>query len=291
MSAAHPAESRDRHAAAPQQRLLVRRDPADVADEGLLEVERLDGLGAYRRMLAAMEERPPIAFMSWRDLVITPLVWFGLLAAAVVATFFIGPDGWLIPLVFYAVVAALTFAALKVMRMAWPLPEGTYRASTHARELYRYNLYSFLIITFLFPVFLNPLIPPPFRKLFYRLTGTRFGKGIISIGGRIADPHHLVTVEEGAIIGDDALILSHAIVLHPEHTVILRRVHIAAGAVVGAKSVVMPGVHVGERATIKAMSLVPTNTVIPAGEVWGGVPAVPQPSASDLRAERAQHAL
>jgi acetyltransferase-like isoleucine patch superfamily enzyme len=291
MSATHPAEPRDRHAAAPQQRLLVRRDPADVADESLLEVEPLDGLGAYRRMLAAMEERPPIAFMSWRDLVITPLVWFGLLALAVVATFFIGPDGWLIPLVFYAVLAALTFAALKVMRMAWPLPEGTYRASTHARELYRYNLYSFLIITFLFPVFLNPLIPPPFRKLFYRLTGTRFGKGIISIGGRIADPHHLVTVEEGAIIGDDALILPHAIVLHPEHTVILRRVHIAAGAVVGAKSVVMPGVHVGERATIKAMSLVPTNTVIPAGEVWGGVPAVPQPSASDLRAERAQHAL
>ena len=291
MRAADTAEPRDRDAAAAQERLLVGRDPADVTGEGLLEVERLDGLGAYRRMLAAMEERPPIAFMSWRDLVITPLVWFGLLALAVVATILIGPDGWLIPLVFYSVLAALTFAALKVMRTVWPLPEGTYRASTHARELYRYNLYSFLIITFLFPVFLNPLIPPPFRKLFYRLTGTRFGKGIISIGGRIADPHHLVTVEEGAIIGDDALILPHAIVLHPEHTVILRRVHIAAGAVVGAKSVLMPGVHVGERATIKAMSLVPTNTVIPPGEVWGGVPATPQPSAADLRAERAEHAL
>jgi acetyltransferase-like isoleucine patch superfamily enzyme len=229
-----------------------------------------------------MEERPPIAFMSWRDLVITPLVWFGLLAIAIVATVLIGPDGWLIPLVFYAVLAALTFAALKAMRLVSPLREGTYRASTHARELYLYNLYSFLIITFLFPIFLNPLIPPPFRKLFYRLTGTRFGKGIISIGGRIADPHHLVTVEEGAIIGDDALILPHAIVLHPEHTVILRPVRIAAGAVVGAKSVVMPGVTVGERATIKAMSLVPMGTVIAPGEVW--------PSA-DLRPERAEQAL
>jgi hypothetical protein len=80
-----------------------------------------------------MEERPPIAFMSWRDLVITPLVWFGLLAVAVVATILIGPDGWLIPLAFYAVLAALTFAALKVMRMLWPLREGTYRAGSPTR--------------------------------------------------------------------------------------------------------------------------------------------------------------
>jgi acetyltransferase-like isoleucine patch superfamily enzyme len=242
-----------------------------------------------------MDERPPIAFMSWRDLVITPFVWFGLLALAVVATVLLAraldPDALLIALVFYAVLAAATFITLKVMRVLWPLREGTYRASAHARELYLYNLYSFLIITFLFPIFLNPLIPPPFRKPFYRLTGTRFGKGIISIGGRIADPHHLVTVEEGAIIGDDALILPHAIVLHPEHTVILRRVHIGAGAVVGAKSVVMPGVRVGERATIKAMSLVPTNSIIPPGEVWGGVPAAPQPSPADLRPEREEHAL
>jgi carbonic anhydrase/acetyltransferase-like protein (isoleucine patch superfamily) len=68
-------------------------------------------------------------------------------------------------------------------------------------------------------------------------------------------------------------------------------VHIAAGAVIGAKSVVMPGVRVGERATIKAMSLVPTNSVIPPGEVWGGVPAAPQPSPADLRPEPAEQAL
>jgi acetyltransferase-like isoleucine patch superfamily enzyme len=235
-----------------------------------------------------MDEQPlgaepaaPIAFMTWRDLVITPAVWFGLLAVAVVATVAFAratdPDGVLIALVFYAVLATVTLIALKVMRSAWPLREGVYRISTHPREVYRYNLYSFLIITFLFPIFLNPVVPPPFRKLFYRLTGTRFGKGIISIGGRIADPHHLVTIEAGAIIGDDALILPHAIVLHPEHAVILRRVHIAAGAVVGAKSVVMPGVQVGERATIKAMSLVASNSIIPPGEVWGGNPARPQP--------------
>jgi acetyltransferase-like isoleucine patch superfamily enzyme len=246
------------------------------------------------------QERAPIAFMTWRDLTITPLVWFGLLGLSIALTVLfaraVEPDGVLVVLVFYAVLVALTLLTLKVMRTAWPLREGTYRASTHPREVYLYNLYSFLIITFLFPIFLNPVIPPPFRKLFYRLTGTRFGKGIVSIGGRIADPHHLVTIEEGAIIGDDALILPHAIVLHPEHTVILRPVHIAAGAVVGAKSVVMPGVRVGERATIKAMSLVSTNTIIPPGEVWGGIPArsgggAVDAGAGDLRPDRAEDPL
>ena len=46
----------------------------------------------------------------------------------------------------------------------------------------------------------------------------------------------------------------------------------------------MPGVRVGERATIKAMSLVPTNTVIGPGEVWGGIPARSGGGPPDVRA-------
>jgi acetyltransferase-like isoleucine patch superfamily enzyme len=54
---------------------------------------------------------------------------------------------------------------------------------------------------------------------------------------------------------------------------ILAPVIVEAGAVVGARSVLMPGVVVGANSTVKAMSHVTMNTVIPPNEVWGGIPA------------------
>ena len=49
------------------------------------------------------------------------------------------------------------------------------------------------------------------------------------------------------------------------------RVVIKRCASVGANSVVLPGVAIGEDAVVGALSLVKTD--VPAGEVWGGVPA------------------
>ncbi len=45
---------------------------------------------------------------------------------------------------------------------------------------------------------------------------------------------------------------------------------IGARATIGANSTLLPGVIVGEGATVSAMSLV--NRDIPPGEFWGGVP-------------------
>lgn len=48
---------------------------------------------------------------------------------------------------------------------------------------------------------------------------------------------------------------------------------IGENAMIGAKSTIMPGVKIGNSAMINAMSLVTMNTVIPANEIWGGIPA------------------
>lgn len=48
------------------------------------------------------------------------------------------------------------------------------------------------------------------------------------------------------------------------------RVVIKKGALIGANSVILPGITIGEDAVIGALSLVKTD--VPAGEVWGGIP-------------------
>lgn len=221
-----------------------------------------------------LREAKPKSFMGWRDLTITPLVSAVTLAVpGMVAWWIMRRMGWsLFPalLIFFLAMILFTFAVIALIRRLIPLAPGTYEPGTHPWTVYAWTLVSFLSITNLSFQYMNALIPPPMRKFFYALMGARMGGGIISIGGRITDAY-LVTVEAGAMLGDDSLILAHA--LAPGPLLILSPVTIKANAVVGARCVIMPGVTIGENAMVKAMSLVTMNTQIGANEVWGGVPA------------------
>lgn len=78
---------------------------------------------------------------------------------------------------------------------------------------------------------------------------------------------HLITIEEDAVVGYNTTILCH------EYSADWYRVGpvvIKRRATIGANTTLLPGVIVGEGATVSAMSLV--NRDIPPGEMWGGVP-------------------
>ncbi len=78
---------------------------------------------------------------------------------------------------------------------------------------------------------------------------------------------HLITIEEDAIVGFRTTILCH------EYAADFYRIGpvvIQKRATIGANTTLLPGVIVGEGATVSAMSLV--NRDIPPGELWGGVP-------------------
>jgi len=82
----------------------------------------------------------------------------------------------------------------------------------------------------------------------------------------------LIQAAEGVILEDDVQIgggckiYSVDTIEDTRGQVVVRR-----GARVGANSVILPGVTIGEEAVVGALSLVKTD--IPAREVWGGVPA------------------
>jgi non-ribosomal peptide synthetase-like protein len=107
----------------------------------------------------------------------------------------------------------------------------------------------------------------PFAARFARLCGHPVGTGARL--GVLPPVTSLVSIGERATIEADADI--HGWWLEGEE-LIVDEIKIGAEARVGARALVSPGVDVGERAEIEPGSVV--HGVVPAGERWGGSPAV-----------------
>jgi len=213
-------------------------------------------------------------FMSWRDLVITPIVSGAILAFAGVGVWILytlyALDSFLCFVSFFILQTVFTLLVLKILRVFYPMHEGVYLYSDKPVECFIWNLYGFLCITHLNLFYDKILLPIPFRKGFYQLMGASIGGGIVPISGQLLDPH-LVTIGENAHIGEDAMVTPHAVTA--DNHLYIGKITIGARAMIGTKSTLMPGVVIGEGAMINAMSLVTANTSIPAGEIWGGIPA------------------
>jgi carbonic anhydrase/acetyltransferase-like protein (isoleucine patch superfamily) len=220
--------------------------------------------------------KSPGPFQTWRDLLITPAAEILIVASAVLCTMSLqkrlqfGIAEWL--LFFWIFQTCLTLISLKLLRTFFPFKPGTFNSNEHEVEIYLWKLQAFLYVMNLSPLTVNALLPTFLRQWFYQILGAKIGPGIVSIGGRIMEPS-LVSIGPNAIVGDDVLILPHALSVGATEVLILAPIRIERGAVVGARSLVMPGVTIGENSMIKAMSLVTRNTRVPAGEIWGGIPA------------------
>lgn len=214
------------------------------------------------------------AFLTWRDYLLTPLIEAALLGmsigAALAAHRAWRPELFVSFGVFYSALMGATCVFLAFLRRFWPPTEGTFAIRDHPWVFYRWKLHNFLCMTNLFLHYQNSLLPPPIRKFFSQWLGARVGRGLVSIGGVAVDPY-LIDIEAGALIGHEALLIPNNVTATQ---LTLKPIRVRRGAVVGARCVVEPGVEIGAGAMVKAMSWVPEGTTIPAGEVWGGVPAV-----------------
>jgi len=115
-------------------------------------------------------------------------------------------------------------------------------------------------LSLFFPVFARPA--------FYALFGARVGSQV-AVAGKILDPR-LTLLEDRCVIGEGCIVTSHAMA---GDRFVLREVHVGKGATVGVGCILMPGVRIGALAVVLPGSVLKANTVVPAGETWGGVPA------------------
>lgn len=113
-----------------------------------------------------------------------------------------------------------------------------------------------------------------------RRTGMRVGQGVCL--GYGAQPDVLfpqdITLEDDVTVGYNTTVLCHGYLRdrYERGPVVVRE-----GAAVGADCTILAGVTIGAGAVVAARSLV--NRHVPAGELWGGVPARRLGSADDLR--------
>ncbi len=113
-----------------------------------------------------------------------------------------------------------------------------------------------------------------------------YGEGKIIIGNNTGISNTVFYSRKGIFIEDDVMIGGGCRIydtdfhqtayeermLNIEETVPSNEIYIRKGAFIGAHSIILKGVEIGEKSVVGAGSVV-TKT-IPAGEVWAGNPAV-----------------
>jgi len=165
-------------------------------------------------------------------------------------------------LLFY-VYAILSFRLMHRLR---PFPSGEIDAgSKDEQRAFVYLLFHLMVFN---PLLFTRVFPVPMMRLVLQALGARFGANSFSVG-IVMDPLFL-TVGKDSIIGNNAMVISHVIEgdkfgFYP--------IKIGNRVTVGAGSIVMAGVEVGDDATIAVQSVVSKGTTIAAGETWGGTPA------------------
>ncbi len=136
----------------------------------------------------------------------------------------------------------------------------------------RPEMISYVVVLFYLVIFnsliRSHIIPVPFLSALYRALGAKIGHNSY-VAGVLLDPH-LTQIGDNSIVGHGAVVFAHVIEGEDYE---LAPVKLGSSVTIGANSVIMPDVHIGDGAIVACGSVVSKGARIPAGETWGGVPA------------------
>ena len=168
------------------------------------------------------------------------------------------------------------------------------------KQAIRFVLYSLLQVIY-HRLINHFLFLPPFRKLFLQIVGAKIGKDSIimdvkyfnwrhkgpaglKVGKKcfigdetLIDLYDSIVIEDHATIAQRVTVLTHTNVGYSDHPLqryfpkSSKRVIFRSGCVVGAGSIILPGVTVGQESFVAAGSVVTKN--VPPHSLVAGVPA------------------
>ena len=107
------------------------------------------------------------------------------------------------------------------------------------------------------------------KSMIYRKVGIKIGKNVAMLGVKvdIFFPE-LIEIGENSIVGQDTVLLTHEFLRDHWRK---GKIKIGKNVMIGALCIVLPGVEIGDNATVSAYSLVNKN--VEPGKFVGGVPA------------------
>lgn len=157
----------------------------------------------------------------------------------------------------------MMLAALTRLVFRLDLKEGEHPlASLSMLKWYVSNALQFLVWT----IFGDFLLMTPFAALFYRLMGAKLGLNV-QINSKFCADLSLLEIGDNAVIGGHATVIAHSF---ESRGLILKRVRIGRGAIIGLNAIVLPGADIGDKAVVGAGVFVPKGTKIPAGTTYFG---------------------
>jgi hypothetical protein len=146
--------------------------------------------------------------------------------------------------------------------------QGTYPYSYHEK-----NAFNWMLICSLYTPCRKLIEIVPVGKLkntYLRLLGMTIGQNSL-IGGVIKDPC-VTNFGNNVTIGEYAVIYGH--IHNYEHaTIEIKPVTIGNNSIIGAGSIIMPGVTIEDQVTIAAGAVVQKNQHLTQGKTYAGIPA------------------
>lgn len=188
------------------------------------------------------------------------------------AVLLLGP----LPLGEFHGIAVVLFAVLLIYLFAFviyrlclrllPLREGA--AAPGSRDEFAANLNILFYLLLFNSLIRTHFLPLPLLRLVYLALGARLGSNTYSAGALLDPP--LTSIGSDSIVGHDAVVFAHVI---EGERLELRPVVIGNRVTIGAHAVVMAGARIGDGAIISVGAVLTKDSVVGAGEVWGGIPA------------------
>lgn len=183
----------------------------------------------------------------------------------------------LFPVEFKGIVAVLNFFILiisvsimigRIINFFFPIQAGQFDLSSASWQVQVWKTLGFLNLFNLSLLIHTYICPVNLRGFVYWLLGSHVGSSSM-IGGKIIEPL-MVSLGEGVIIGEDALVLGHLIT---KNQLFLGKVFIGNEVTIGAKSIIMPDVIIEDGSVVWSGSIVTKGTWIKKNEQWAGIPA------------------
>ncbi len=148
----------------------------------------------------------------------------------------------------------------------------TYEQGRHSKSIKDKNTFKFTLYYTLYrPTvkLLSVFFIPPIYIAYLKLVGAKIGKHVF-FGGRntISDPC-LIEIGSNTLIGGGATIMSHL----GEDKLVFSKVRIGSHCLIGAETLIMPGVTLQDNVVVGGKSLVTKNKTLTKGNMYGGVPA------------------
>ncbi len=170
-------------------------------------------------------------------------------------------------------VASLLGLSLVVVGLKWLLI-GRHTPSQRplwSTFVWRNELVNALCESVVYPYLVGPLLGTPMAPLFFRLMGSRFGRGVYLETTEITE-FDLVRVADGASLNADCTIQTH---LFEDRIMKMSYLTIGADASVGASAVILYDAVMKPGATLSALSLLMKGESLPANTHWQGIPSTP----------------